>query len=114
MLQWIALTPLPLKIVSGDRLAAAISFYSPDHPEYVIPSSQTSSEWRLPTVKMLAEGWATMCFEDELGCLNWSNQVSSIALSSVSFNFVVQPQFFGRPGVSTRIYAVVVPPLQIR
>ena len=107
--RWNLVTALPLKTVTGDRLAGAISFYSQDHPKY-FPPSNLGSEWQVPSLEILRAGWATMCFDDEPQCLDWSKKVSSLALNSISFDFVVQPHFIGQNGVPKRIYAVIVPP----
>ena len=114
MARWTALTPARLKIVSGERLAAAISFYSPDHPVYVVPSTPGGAGWQVPPAETLAKGWATMCFDDDAACQDWSKQVLAAAPRAISFSFVVQPEFLGRPGTPAKIDAIVLPPAGVR
>jgi hypothetical protein len=40
MQRWRQLSPVPLRTVSGDKLAMALSFYSPDHPAFNVPFDQ--------------------------------------------------------------------------
>lgn len=113
MKRWRQASSSPLKTVSGDKLAMALGFYSPDHPAFVIPFNQ-QYVWQMPLQAALDGGWATMCLPDEETCLIWSKQVAAIAPGAISFDFVVQPQLWGSPGVPTRITALIVPPRAAR
>ncbi len=42
MKRWRQASSSPLKTVSGDKLAMALGFYSPDHPAFVIPFTMLS------------------------------------------------------------------------
>jgi hypothetical protein len=79
----------------------------------VIPFNQ-QYVWQMPSKAALDAGWATMCLPDEETCLVWSKQVAAIAPGAISFDFVVQPQLWGSPGVPTRITALIVPPRAAR
>lgn len=110
MKRWRQVSPSPLAIVSGDKLAMALAFYAPDHPVFVIPFNQ-QYVWQTPTETALRKGWATICLPDEETCQVWlRQQVAPAALGAVAFDFVVQPQLWGSPGVPTRIIGLLVPP----
>ncbi|WP_315831417.1 glycosyltransferase family 39 protein [Bradyrhizobium prioriisuperbiae] len=109
MRQWRKVSTTPLAAASGDKLAMALSFYSPDHPLFVVPYD-AKYEWQVPAQEVLRKGWATICLPDEATCLVWSKMVAGLAAGAVLMDFDVQPRLWGRPGVSTRISAVMVPP----
>ncbi len=109
MQRWRQLSPSPLKAVSGDKLAMAMGFYSPDHPAFVVPFNQ-QYVWQMPSEAALREGWATMCLPDEETCLLWLKQIAATAPGAVAFDFVVQPKLWGMAGVPARIAALLVPP----
>lgn len=113
MKRWRQASSSPLKTVSGDKLAMALGFYSPDHPAFVIPFNQ-QYVWQMPSQAALNGGWATMCLPDEETCLVWSRQVAAITPGALSFDFVVQPQLWGSPSVPTRINALIIPPRAAR
>lgn len=113
MKRWRQASTGPLKTVSGDKLGMALGFYSPDHPGFVIPFNQ-QYVWQMPSQAALDGGWATMCLPDEETCLVWSKQVAAIAPGAISFDFVIQPQLWGAPGVPKRITALIVPPRAAR
>ena len=113
MKRWRQVASVPLETVSGDKLAMALGFYSPDHPAFVIPFNQ-QYVWQMPSEAALQGGWATMCLPDEETCLIWSKQVAAIAPGAISFDFVVQPQLWGMPGIPARIVALIVPPRAAR
>jgi 4-amino-4-deoxy-L-arabinose transferase-like glycosyltransferase len=106
---WREVSTAPLADVSGDKLAMAMSFYGEDHPAFIIPYN-LRYEWQMPSQAVLEQGWATMCFQDETTCLVWSKQLAGLATGAVVFDFTVQPQLWGHPGVPARISAVLVPP----
>jgi 4-amino-4-deoxy-L-arabinose transferase-like glycosyltransferase len=107
--RWRAVSETPLAYVSGDKLAMAMGFYGADHPAFINPMNQ-KYEWQIPPQDVLRKGWATMCFQDEETCLVWSKQVAAGTAGAVMIDFTVQPELWGRPGVPSRISAVLVPP----
>lgn len=109
MQRWRQLSPMPLKTVSGDKLAMALAFYSPDHPAFDVPFNQ-QYVWQMPSEAALRGGWATMCLPDEETCLIWLKQVAAAAPGAATFDFVVTPKFLGKTGVPSRIVALLVPP----
>ena len=109
MQRWRQTSPNPLRTVSGDKLAMALAFYSPDHPAFVVPFNQ-EYVWQMPSETALRGGWATMCLPDEETCLIWLKQIAAAAPGATSFDFVVTPRFLGKAGVPARIVALLVPP----
>lgn len=109
MQRWRQTFPNPLRTVSGDKLAMALAFYSPDHPAFVVPFNQ-EYVWQMPSETALRGGWATMCLTDEETCLIWLKQIAAAAPGATSFDFVVTPRFLGKAGVPARIVALLVPP----
>ena len=114
MKRWREISSSPLKTVSGDKLAMALAFYSPDHPAFTIPFNQ-QYVWQTPSEAALREGWATICLPDEETCQVWlKHQVAPAAPGAISFDFVVQPQWWGSAGVAARITGLIVPPRTVR
>jgi 4-amino-4-deoxy-L-arabinose transferase-like glycosyltransferase len=109
MQRWRQVSPSPLKIVSGDKLAMALAFYSPDHPAFVVPFDQ-QYVWQMPSEAALRAGWATMCLPDEETCLIWLKQIAATARGAVTFEFIVEPQLWSSGGVPARITGLLVPP----
>lgn len=110
MRRWRQVSTVPLETVSGDKLAMALAFYSPDHPTFVIPFNQQYI-WQTPPDVALVKGWATICLADEEACQVWlKHQVTPAAPRAISFDFVVQPVWLGSAGVPERITGVLVPP----
>lgn len=113
MQRWRQLSPVPLRTVSGDKLAMALSFYSPDHPAFNVPFDQ-QYVWQIPSEEVLRSGWATMCLPDEETCRFWLKQVAAVASDATTLDFVVTPEFWGKTGVPSRIIALLVPPRTTR
>ncbi len=113
MRRWRLISSTPLKTVSGDKLAMALGFYAPDHPAFVVPFNQ-QYVWQMPSDTALRGGWATMCLPDEETCLLWLKQIAATAPGAVTFDFVVQSQFWGTPGIPARVTALLVPPRAAR
>ena len=114
MKRWRQISSVPLKTVSGDKLAMALAFYSPDHPAFVIPFNQ-QYVWQTPSDAALREGWATICLPDEETCQVWlKHQVAPVAPGAISLDFVVQPQWWGSAGIPARITGLLVPPRAAR
>jgi len=111
-IRWHQHSDRPFEAVSGDdALAFAAAFYSPDHPYYKRPF-QFQYTWGLPRRTTLDNGWAAMCFYDDPACLDWLNQVAKLAGSVVRTEFELQASLWGQPGVTTKIVALIAPPLK--
>jgi hypothetical protein len=113
MQRWRQVSPTPLKTVSGDKLAMALGFYSPDQPAFAVPFDQ-QYVWQMPPEAALREGWATMCLPDEETCLFWLKQIAAKAPRALTFDFVVEPKLWGSVGAPARITALLVPPRSAR
>lgn len=103
---------VPLRRVSGDDvLAFATSFYSPDHPFYSRPFRFQYS-WGLPRVQTLRHGWSALCFADDVNCTNWMTKVEARAHEFRRLALPIATSLWGRPGASTTVIALMVPPLE--
>lgn len=111
MRQWRELSAQPLRRASGTEfLAFAIAFYSEDHPVFsrpVLPHGQLP----LPPQRVLAGGWASLCFTDETVCTDWQTRIAAYALNPVRFEAEIQTQLWGMRGVSRKISGLMVPPV---
>ncbi|MFZ5732728.1 MAG: hypothetical protein ACOY4O_08335, partial [Pseudomonadota bacterium] len=111
MRQWRELSAQPLRRASGTEfLAFAIAFYSEDHPVFsrpVLPHGLLP----LPPQRMLAGGWASLCFTDETVCTDWQTRIAAYALNPVRFETEIQTQLWGMRGVSRKISGLMVPPV---
>jgi hypothetical protein len=112
--RWHQETGEPFTAISGDdSLAFAAAFYSPDHPVYRRPF-QFQYTWGLPRPATLEKGWAAMCFSDDATCLNWMRRVAEIPARVIRSEFTLQASLWGRPGVTTKISAMIVPPVDMQ
>ncbi|MBN9600726.1 MAG: glycosyltransferase family 39 protein [Afipia sp.] len=101
---------VPLERVSGDDvLAFATAFYSPDHPFYSRPFRFQYS-WGLPREQTLRQGWSALCFADDPTCMNWMAKVEARAHDFRRLTLPIATSLWGRPGVSTTVVALMVPP----
>ncbi len=108
--RWHELTSVPFSRVSGDdALAFATAFYSPDHPYYARPFAKQYT-WPIPRKTTLERGWAGLCFDDQLDCLDWMEKTAARAGKFVRVPFIAQAQLLGMPGVSRKVIFLIVPP----
>ena len=108
--RWHQETGEPFAAISGDdSLAFATAFYSPDHPYYRRPF-QFQYTWGLPRAATLEKGWAAMCFTEDAACIGWMNRVAEIPAKVIRSEFTLQSHLWGRPGATTSISAMIVPP----
>lgn len=108
--RWHQETNEPFTAISGDdNLAFAAAFYAPDHPVYRRPF-QFQGTWGMPRSSTLAKGWAAMCFSDDAVCTAWMHRVADVSDSVIWSEFNLQANLWGRPGVATKISAMIVPP----
>lgn len=109
--RWHQETGEPFTAISGDdSLAFATAFYSPDHPYYKRPF-QFQYTWGLPRPTTLEKGWAAMCIADDVICNGWMDRVAKIPATVIRSEFTLQASLWGRPGVTTKISAMIVPPV---
>ncbi len=55
-----------------------------------------------------------MCFTDDAACLSWMHRVAEIPARVIRSEFTLQASLWGRPGVTTKISAMIVPPLDVQ
>jgi hypothetical protein len=110
MQRWHALSDEPIPRISGeDPLAFATAFYESDHPFYSRPFAK-QYDWPIPSPRPLQHGWAAMCFTENATCITWARSIAASNADSVNFDFTVQSQLLGRPGATSKILAVMIPP----
>jgi hypothetical protein len=51
-----------------------------------------------------------MCFTENATCITWARSIAASNADSVNFDFTVQSQLLGRPGATSKILAVMIPP----
>ena len=98
-----------MQVSGDDGLAFAIAFYSPDHPRYSRPF-QFQYDWVLPRPATLERGWVGACFAADPVCMDWMTKVSAIDGRNIRVDFEVTPMLWGKPGIPTRIAALMVLP----
>jgi hypothetical protein len=106
---WHQQSDIALPAVGGDEgLAMALAFYSPDHPLFdmrlVCPKTEA-----LPQANF-NRGWAALCFEEDVVCIDSMQRIAARASRIVSSGFVVQSTLLGRPGATQRFRAFIVLP----
>jgi 4-amino-4-deoxy-L-arabinose transferase-like glycosyltransferase len=110
--RWHQVSRFPLLAISGDNtLAFASAFYSPDHPRYRRPFA-LQDQWPIPPQHGFENGWAAMCFSDDEVCGEWIRNVRATAPDAIRFDFDVTDSLWGQPGVTARIVAVMVLPVE--
>jgi hypothetical protein len=107
--QWRQRSDIPLPVVGGDEgLALALAFYSPDHPYFdislVCPKPQELAQ------PSLDRGWAALCLEEDLLCVDKMQRIAPPASRVVSWRFTVRSSLLGWPGASQRFTAFIMPP----
>jgi len=107
--QWHEQTDVPLPAVGGDEtLALAAAFYSPDHPISGNPYIYEHS--RDGTRQNLKKGWAAMCFNGDVACIDGIDRVASQASHAIRSEVEVRSMLLGCPGAARRITTLIVPP----
>jgi 4-amino-4-deoxy-L-arabinose transferase-like glycosyltransferase len=107
--QWRQRSDIPLPVVGGDEgLALALAFYSPDHPYFDM--SLVCPKPEEPAPASLDRGWAALCLEEDLLCVDKMQRIAPPASRVVSWRFTVQSSLLGWPGASQRFSAFIMPP----
>lgn len=107
--QWHQQSDVALPAVGGEEgLALALAFYSPDHPLYdhrlVCPGTDAYPQANFN------RGWAALCFEEDLLCIDGMHRIAARASRIVSTGFVLQSTLLGWSGATQRFSAIIVPP----
>lgn len=98
-----------LAVGGDDDLAFALAFYSPDHPVYtrrLVNAHRT----QMPDSANLERGWAALCLAEDAACIADMEGLAAPARQFVRSEFAVRSMLLGRPGVSQRFTAIMVPP----
>jgi hypothetical protein len=107
--QWRRLSTHPLRIVVGDaNLSAAVSFYSPEHPQSVPILWLWAYPW-ITQERLAREGWAAVCPAHDAVCTDeagrWQARARSIEVE-------LSPRYLGHRGKPARFVLVVAPPAE--
>jgi hypothetical protein len=112
--QWRELTGTPLVAVGGnDSLGLATALYSPDHPHYGQPLAY-QYVLALPRDTTLDHGWAALCFEDQLDCIDQIERMAIQAGDFVRRDFVLHSELFGVAGIRRTVVSFMVMPRRER
>jgi len=108
--QWRELTGVPLAAVGGDdSLGLATAFYSPDHPYYGRPLA-FKYPLELPRGTTLNQGWAALCFDDQMDCIDAMARIAGQAGDFIRRDFTVHSRLFGVPGIERKVVAFIAMP----
>jgi hypothetical protein len=107
---WHLATALPLAIVMGDpNLAAAATFYSPDHPDSVPNFALAASPWVTPD-RLASDGWVAICTADDQNCVDEARRLAAGKTDVQFINFSTINRYLGRPGRLGRFSFILVAP----
>ncbi|CCD91998.1 conserved membrane hypothetical protein [Bradyrhizobium sp. ORS 375] len=100
----------PLPAVGGDDgLAFAAAFYGRGHPRYEM-SLVHPNELRAPAEAVTSRGWAALCYDADVSCINGMQAAAAQARTSVRASFTLRTNLFGWQGASQGFVALIVPP----
>jgi hypothetical protein len=107
--RWRLQSEIPLPVVGGDEgLALALAFYSPDHPYFDI--SLVCPKPEEPASASLDRGWAALCLEEDLLCVDKMQRIAPPSSRIVTWGFTVRSSLLRWPGASQRFSAFIMPP----
>jgi hypothetical protein len=102
-----------LRIVIGDpHLAAAISFYSPDHPDAVPDFNLKGLPW-VSEERLDGDGWAAVCRAEDTACVEEARRRAAGKTGTQFINFQTRSLYQGTPGNPGRFFFLLVPPQPI-
>jgi hypothetical protein len=111
---WRRATGQPLRIVMGDaRLAPAVAFYSPDHPD-AVPGFETGAATPQSPVAVTLErltddGFATVCRADDEACVSAAKQLTAGKTNVQFITYSTTNRYLGKPGPLGRFLFILVP-----
>jgi hypothetical protein len=107
--RWRLQSEIPLPVVGGDEgLALALAFYSPDHPYFDM--SLVCPKPEEPAPESLDRGWAALCLEEDLLCVDKMQRIAPPASRVVAWGFTVRSSLLGWPGASQGFRGFIMPP----
>jgi hypothetical protein len=93
---WRLATGQPLRVVRGDpRLATAVAFYSPDHPD---------------AAGFEINGYAAVCHADDQTCVDAAKQRAAGKANVQFITYSTINLYLGKPGRLERFFFILVPP----
>jgi 4-amino-4-deoxy-L-arabinose transferase-like glycosyltransferase len=105
---WNATFARRLRFVSGEqRLATAVTFYSPDSPSYLILDKPEQSPW-VADAEAKMEGVLILCREEAEACMQNAARYAGERAIRSTHEFAAK--FFGRAAASQRFVFIVRPP----
>jgi hypothetical protein len=108
---WHLATGQPLRFVTGSpELAAAVSFYSPDHPDTVQVVETGAAGAPVMLDKLARDGFVVICRADDETCVNAAKQQTA-GKSNVQFiTYSTINRYLGKPGRMGRFLFILAPP----
>jgi Dolichyl-phosphate-mannose-protein mannosyltransferase len=102
-----------LRIVMGDpHLAAAIAFYSPDHPD-VVPDFDLERTPYVSEGRLDGDGFVAVCRADDTACVAEARRRAEGKTGTQFVNFQTRNLYGGAAGELGRFFFVLVPPQPI-
>ena len=102
-----------LRIVMGDpHLAAAIAFYSPDHPD-VVPDFDLQRAPFVSEGRLDGDGFVAVCRADDTACVAEARRRAEGKTGTQIVNFQTRNLYGGAAGELGRFFFVLVPPQPI-
>ena len=98
-----------LRIVMGDpHLTAAISFYSPDHPDAVPDFDLKGLPW-VSEERLDGDGWAAVCRAEDMACIEEARRRAAGKAGTQFINFQTRNIYQGTAGNPGRFFFLLVP-----
>ncbi len=98
---WRLATGQPLRVVTGDpRLASAVAFYSPDHPDPALGDEGERS----------VDGFAAVCRTDDQTCVDVAKQRTAGKANVQFITYSTINRYLGKPGRLERFFFILAPP----
>ncbi len=110
---WHLAMGLPLRIVMGDPgIAAATTFYSPDHPDSV-PNFDLAKAPSVTPVRLNNEGFVAICNADDQPCVEEARRQAGNRNDVQYVNFSTVSRYLSRTGKFNRFRFILVPPSRV-
>ncbi len=118
---WHLATGLPLRIAMGDsNLAAAVTFYSPDHPDSMpgfetpsIPSAQREGGkggGPITSDRLASDGWVAICNADDEKCVDAARQRAAGKPNVQFVSYSTTNRYLGKPSKLGRFFFILAAP----
>jgi hypothetical protein len=108
---WRLATGQPLQIVTGDpALAAAVAFYSPDHPDPWPGFEAGGAEPSVILKRLARDGFAAVCRADDEACVNAAKQRAEGKANVQFITYSTTNRYLGKPGRLGRFFFILAPP----